>query len=384
MPGKDLPVSSLLDRIRPSRLLSTIKEDYIYPRALSNDELALRQLPPKPVDLELEKAWLATFGKELRSIAFDPSLSTTPILSSFQPTSVVTRQAVETRAAKQFDSSPNWSGVYILPKPGKRFVQIWGKWTVPYPGPPSSGELKDIDYQCSTWIGFDGQRRYLSSTLPQIGTLQTVKAGVRSTTAWVQWWQRDDPANLPVTLWNFPVDPGDTVSCVLTVQTERNPDYKEHVQSVLFNIVNQTQNNVMGLTVDPPAVEKGSTSRLWIPGATAEWIMERPGVLEDNTLRTLPDYGTWECYDCVAVEAPDHDTSVEAQVRRDLADPWFIRMYQVLSGPPSRSVPVSTPALINESSFNVTYERDALPYTMASPRPGDVSSPDWSSGAMAS
>jgi hypothetical protein len=36
-------------------------------------------------------------------------------------------------------------------------------------------------------------------------------------------------------------------------------------------------------------------------------------------------------------------------------------MYQILSGP-SRSVPVSTPALINESSFNVTYERDALPY----------------------
>jgi hypothetical protein len=382
MPPKDPPVSSLLERIRPSRLPSTIIEDYIDPRALSNDELALRQLPPKPVDYELEKAWLATFGKQLRFIAFDPSPSATPNLGFYQPTNVATHQAVTTRAAKQFDSSPNWSGVYILPKPGKRFVQIWGKWTVPYPAPPGGGEPKD-EYQCSAWIGFDGQRRYLSSTLPQIGTLQTVKAGMPSTTAWVQWWQRDDPANLPVTLSNFPVNPGDTVSCVLTVQTERNPDHKEHVQSVLFNIVNQTENNVMGLTVDPPAVEKGSTSRLWIPGATVEWIMERPGVLENKTLRTLPDYGTWECYDCVAVEASDQDTSVEAQVPRDLADPWFVRMYQVLSGP-SRSVPVSTPALINESSFNVTYERNALPDTMAFPRPGDMSSPDGSSGAMAS
>jgi hypothetical protein len=140
MPGKDPPVSSLLERIRTSRPPSTIKEDYIYPRALSNDELALRQLPPRPVDLKLENAWLATFGKELRFIAFDPSQTATPILGSYQPTSAVTRQPVATRAAKQFDYSPNWSGVYILPKPGKRFVQVWGKWTVPYPAPPAAGK----------------------------------------------------------------------------------------------------------------------------------------------------------------------------------------------------------------------------------------------------
>ena len=54
-----------------------------------------------------------------------------------------------------------------------QFMQIWGVWTIPgnlklppapFQGPPG------IDYVCSNWIGLDGQRLYLDSSLPQIGT----------------------------------------------------------------------------------------------------------------------------------------------------------------------------------------------------------------------
>ena len=258
--------------------------------------------------------------------------------------------------SSRLNSSSNWSGAYLLPKPGKQFVQVWGQWVVPCPELPASRLPENDYYECSTWIGLDGQRRYRSSTLPQIGTLQTVNGKKKTATAWIQWWQRGNPRSTPITLTNFPVDPGDRISCVLTVLTELNPHPE---QSVLFNIVNQTKANVMGLRVAPPTADDGKT-RLWIPGATAEWVMERPTELDEEqrprALRLLADYGSLDFTGCVAVEAADADPLEEARVTRTLDEPRFIRMFEVRTDPP-RSAYISYPSPIDTSGFNVTYAR---------------------------
>ena len=73
------------------------------------------------------------------------------------------------------------------------FVEIRGSWQAPVVAPPTPGEIGE--FHSSTWIGLDGQRRYLNSSLPQIGTAQYVDVTAAATTfttkAWWQWWLRD-------------------------------------------------------------------------------------------------------------------------------------------------------------------------------------------------
>ncbi len=152
------------------------------------------------------------------------------------------------RAAARHQSSRNWSGASIGAHDGRKFVSIAGTWRVPlvFALPPND------DYRSSTWIGLDGQRKYVDSTLPQIGTAQYVKrvGGVptRTTESWVQWWPRK-----PVSIYQMPVSPGDVVLAWMTV----------------------------GL---PARV------RARVSGATAEWVMERPTRLGSDELYELPDY----------------------------------------------------------------------------------------------
>ena len=186
------------------------------------------------------------------------------------------------RAAARHQSSRNWSGASIGAHDGRKFVSIAGTWRVPlvFALPPND------DYRSSTWIGLDGQRKYVDSTLPQIGTAQYVKriGGVptRTTESWVQWWPRK-----PVSIYQMPVSPGDVVLAWMTVV---NP---LHVQFFILN-----------LTAPPPfpfAPFKWRSPRVrWpglparvrarVSGATAEWVMERPTRLGSDELYKLPDY----------------------------------------------------------------------------------------------
>jgi hypothetical protein len=259
--------------------------------------------------------------------------------------------APQALARKLYESSLNWSGAYLLPTPGKRFVQVWGGWVVrPVRAPKSDSSS---EYQCSTWIGLDGQRRYANSTLPQIGTLQKVRGEEQQTTAWVQWWQRNDPESTPETL-NFPVAIGDRVSCVLTVLTKPDWPGQGYDQSVLFNIVNQTKQCALAMRIDPPPIEKGRAPRLWIPGATAEWVMERPAILEEQTLQELADYGTTKFCGCIAAEATE--TSPDKPMPRDLTKPWLIRMYEVRDKNRIGYISTPTPPKADATSFEVKYE----------------------------
>jgi hypothetical protein len=126
---------------------------------------------------------------------------------------------------------------------------------------------------------------------------------------------------------------------------------------VLFNIVirnnnkDKPKNNVMSVRFDPPMIKGGGTSRLWIPGATAEWVMERPAIPEKQTLQALANYGTTKFFSCNAAEATE--TSPDQPMPRDLKSPLFIRMYEVRD---NRMRYISKPTRSDDTSFNVTFE----------------------------
>ena len=81
-------------------------------------------------------------------------------------------------SASRFEASPNWAGAYITANEGLRFAQLYGFWKVPLKsGSGAAGQFPPSDpalpYKVAAWIGLDGQRDYVNSSLPQIGTKAT-------------------------------------------------------------------------------------------------------------------------------------------------------------------------------------------------------------------
>jgi len=74
----------------------------------------------------------------------------------------------------RFEYSSNWCGASIVPNGGQQFVLMFGEWTVPTPElPPPSEQGPSVRRTliiASHGSGSTGNRRYLDSTLPQIGT----------------------------------------------------------------------------------------------------------------------------------------------------------------------------------------------------------------------
>ena len=59
--------------------------------------------------------------------------------------------------------APNWSGAYITPRGWHRvFGRSRAKWRVPTSKPAARRRRRRRGTRSSTWIGFDGQRRYYS------------------------------------------------------------------------------------------------------------------------------------------------------------------------------------------------------------------------------
>jgi hypothetical protein len=294
---------------------------------------------------------MKVFGKTLRSVA----TSAQPAV--FGPRAAALSPAVaplpSTSPANHIDTSQNWSGGYLMPDGGRSFVQIWGQWTVPVPSPPahaSPPQHGTLEYQCSVWIGLDGNRRYRNSSLPQIGTTQSVTVApdgscTFKTVAWTQWWNRGGTSE-PVTIPDFPVAHGDVISCVLTVLDEHR---------VLLNMVNQSTSPpaFAALELDAPfdRTPSGSLLQLSVSGATAEWILERPTILGQTGMYAFPDYGSMNFVECYAVEASAGGTDTAVM---KLLNPRFIRMFEICPGSQSTAY-ISMPARIDETSFNLRY-----------------------------
>jgi hypothetical protein len=313
-------------------------------RALSQQELLDRGLPPKPdADAQalLRQLWDKAFGRPMTIVSykFDRDL-----LQSI-PYQMLDRKGDEMPAAEtRFETSSNWSGAYITANSGRQFMQVWGLWKVPdnLQIPPSPGD-PNTPYVCANWIGLDGQRRYVDSSLPQIGTATTLKPNTPlSALAWTQWWERDDPNTAPAPM-NLAVSPGDEVLCVLTAL---NP------QKVAFVIVNLTTQQLM------PVIGSAPTDVLPVPsiaGATAEWVMERPRIVHSKQPYNFPNYGKTEFCLCVAVEADSVNImSLLNGIPQVLRGERLIRMFDTLHGP-ARTTYISMPSRLTDTSIRVKY-----------------------------
>jgi Peptidase A4 family len=251
------------------------------------------------------------------------------------------------------ETSSNWSGAYITANQDKRFLQVWGLWTVPanlklppapFQGPPG------IEYRVANWIGLDGQRRYFNSSLPQMGTTSILQAdGSTRSEAWVQWFERgaDDPHLVPLTL---AVKPGDTVLCFVTVLGP------QHVACVIINLSPPLPAlQAVCATAPPMTLPDGTVAAPDIAGATAEWVVERPQVIGQATPNNFPDYGRTKFRLCLAVEGDNANlSSLFGGVAQNLSGARPIRMFDVLPNP-ARTRYISMPDKVDDITVRVHY-----------------------------
>jgi hypothetical protein len=321
------------------------------PVTASPAQLSEFGLPPRPDPVTqplLRRIWDRGFGAPLTLVEFrlDERLIEG---TTYRPQ---LRQANEQPIAEtRFETSSNWSGAYITANRGKVFLQIWGVWTIPsnlqLPPPQFRGPA-GIDYICSNWIGLDGQRFYLNSSLPQIGTLSQLQAnGTTIAQAWTQWWARGIANTVPVPL-GLGVAPGTQVLSVLTAIDSRT------VILVMVNLSTMTAMPAMA-TAPPVQLPDGTTATPEIAGATAEWIVERPAIPGQPTRYNFPDYGHTEFDLCVAVESDSVDiAALFGGTLQDLRRARRIRMFDLLQNP-ERTAFISMPRKLDDTTLRVRY-----------------------------
>jgi Peptidase A4 family len=309
-----------------------------HPLEASQEELKKLRFPKRP-DPALQPAeyafWQEMFASPLEFEVFDFD-----ILAVF-----ATQNRGFFGQLSRRQTSLNWSGAYITPRDGTVFSSIWGKFQVPTPNrPPEDGA--GGKYSSSTWIGFDGQRRYYSSTLPQIGTSQNIDFSTAvpasSFFAWWQWWVRDvSGQGYPIMLTSPTIHAGDLIMCMMQVADDR--------AEVSFVITNLTTGRAVQFVQEAPQMNGGLPFR--VPGATAEWVMERPADASNPIFLQLPDYGTVDFRNCGAA-AINMDTG--AVVERSLSAAKLIDMYVVKQNP-ERTEKISIAKPLDPTEFLTVY-----------------------------
>jgi Peptidase A4 family len=320
----------LLEQIKARTTLFPLPPEGFDPLTASKEELEHFGLPLEP-DPDKQPAlnafWRRMYERpdEFRPIDFG-------FKNIERLTSVNHRQqALGLRTRGQ--TSPNWSGAYIKPRDGQVFTSICGQWQVPTPSVPPNEVGAGRYYRCSTWIGLDGQRRYYQSSLPQIGTEQSIDdaSGKSEFSAWWQWWVRDHyfpPVDMGLT-----IHAGDVIMCNLrVVPPGRN--------KVRFQLRNQSTMSQVIEYADAPTLP----IPLQVSGATAEWITERPAIFPTPILYEFPNYNTVLFSDCVAVTAPP---SGGPGVERRLEGCRLIDMREARVQP-QRTAKISDARLVNE------------------------------------
>jgi hypothetical protein len=256
-------------------------------------------MPDPSIAPDRYASWMRLFSEKLSFVDADFALPPLPELQKPGRR----RQTIVGR--RPHEKSLNWCGAYVTAKRGRTFSEVHADWTVPQPEPPTQpggAAALDGEYRSSTWIGFDGQRRYLNSSLPQIGTAQEVSVvnglPTRKFYAWVQWWVNDHQS-LPVVLSSLPIRAHDEITCSMVVMNRT---------TVRFYIKNQTTGYCVAPFEQsapyfhPP--DGRAPVQLEVSGATAQWIMERPAALTgEHKLFELPNYGTVPFKNCYAVSS---------------------------------------------------------------------------------
>jgi len=309
------------------------------PLAADDQTLARIGLPPRPnrdTERELHDFWMEMFSPPLtfEDVQFDLAL----------PRAYYTRGSGGSTAVRsRHESSLNWSGAYIAPRDGRKFVQVVGSWKVPTVSVPPGGN-PGAEYGSSTWIGLDGQREYIDSTLPQIGTGQFFNLmGLPGTTyeSWVQWWP-----NCPFTV-GMPVKAGDKILAWLYVITPTE---------VVMIIKNQDAGGpAYPWVAFSPTVIKSpqypTPIKARVSGATAEWVMERPAIPMSTVLFNLPQYTPVTFTSCLAATEPP---AGGLQRMENIVSPRLLHMYRTALNP-HRRVTISDPTRLGPDSFKTEF-----------------------------
>jgi hypothetical protein len=227
----------------------------------------------------------------------------------------------------RLQSSGNWSGASLSARDGRMFTDVMASWEIPSVKASRPGGEHD-SYACSCWVGFDGQRSYSNSTLPQIGTEQTLNkpGGLRAEEAlvWFQWWPMGQ-----MEITNLPVQPKDRIYCWLSavsktrirclIKVKPGPQNSDKtVRTVRFFV------DAPDVRYTSPDIEKYAPT-IW--GATAEWVTEAPTNTATGELQNVPNFTVVEFQQCYAISRTmplDRDQRVE-----DLTSPRLIQMYKI-------------------------------------------------------
>jgi hypothetical protein len=320
------------------------------PLGASPAELVKYGLPLRPDSKqpELLKAWLRLFEGL-------PKFS--------QPTRLARDMFLEERQVRKilpnrtrFGNSPNWCGASIVPNGGNQLVLVFGEWTVPKPELPPPLEQgparQENKYHCVTWIGVDGNRRYLNSSLPQIGTEQILTVAANGTQsyeyfAWFQWWARRQAHMNRKVISNITIDAGVSVMAAVWVIDPH------HVVAILRTYA--PSNQITVLVEQTPELDlkaaKKPKFRPAISGASVEWIHERP--LKEGEPTLFAKYNPVPFRHCVAGAAPK--AGVPPTLEQKLAGARLFRLFVV----PETLRPcmrfTSMPRRTSETSIEVQY-----------------------------
>jgi hypothetical protein len=160
---------------------------------------------------------------------------------------------------QQADFRPTgWGGVVVLTStlgysPAEPANMVYGQWTQPYvyplANPPAGPQTVGF------WVGLDG---YGNGQVLQAGTAVTVNGNTVNHWAWTEWYP-----NSAVHITNFPVAPGDVITCLVCAPQSDHG---------FVSMMNERTQQAVSVGLTPPP---GITSI----GASAEWIVE--GISDD-------------------------------------------------------------------------------------------------------
>jgi hypothetical protein len=209
-------------------------------------------------------------------------------------------------------NSSNWSGAVATPPAGDTFDTVSATWIVPdaYP-PPSdqngSGRYNDGYFNALHWVGIDGDGGAGANNVLQAGTgtdVQVVNGAITvSCYLWYEWYY-SVTNNGFVKLTSFTVSPGDLIEVLVCGFSGSDAG----INIGRATIGNVTRNEYMTQYIDAPS------STLRLAGSTAEWILEREGLLSSGTFAKLADYGAIFFSDCLAGHTNSDGTKFEVNL----------------------------------------------------------------------
>lgn len=323
-----------------NRNYETLDREKINPLTAQAELLRRYGLPlPPSRSSPIYPLWVETFN---RPLIYAPAESLT--LAVENQTNPRFQQA-QASIATRYETSRNWSGAYVHPRDGNMLLDVAGTWRIP--GVDTNGGLSGVwPPTCSIWVGLDGQRLYINSSLPQIGTWQQIDAcGTLTYFAWYQWWVRGQPplSNLPL----VPIDlaEGDVVVCRVQASGP---------SAAVVSMIKLGPMPQFWSTPIMPGVSPFTGQLPVISGATAEWVVERPTVLGSDQLYRVPRFDPVVFTNCAAEEALELNLPTVVQ---NLRGARFIQLFEQL-GDPQRISLLAKPRYLmadDRDAFRVDY-----------------------------